>query len=343
MKTAFVLGGTGFVGRHVSRRLAEGGWDVTVGSKGETATPREVADLSRVTIDRSVKGTLLRDLFEGIDVLVDVIPYEIVDAEQLVALKDVVGSVIAISTTSVYADDDGRTLDEATGEEEFPRLPVPILETQRRVVPSDDTYSTKKAAIEDILLGQDELTATVIRPCAIYGPGDSQCREWFFVKRALDGRPFILLADEGETIFHSTSVHNLAELVRLAAEQPVTGAFNCGDPDPPDVRRIARSIAAAVDHEWEDVLLPRELSLDRKVRNPWSGFHPWLVAMDKARDELGYEPVATYEDAIVEDIEWIVGATAEEDWKEVLPKAADYFGEKFDYAFEDGFLERMRR
>jgi len=118
MKTAFVLGGTGFVGRHVSRRLAEGGWDVTVGSKGETATPREVADLSRVTIDRSVKGTLLRDLFEGIDVLVDVIPYEIVDAEQLVALKDVVGSVIAISTTSVYADDDGRTLDEATGEED---------------------------------------------------------------------------------------------------------------------------------------------------------------------------------------------------------------------------------
>ncbi len=148
---------------------------MTVGSKGETATPREVADLSRVTIDRSVEGTLLRDLFEGIDVLVDVIPYEIVDAEQLVALKDVVGSVIAVSTTSVYADDDGRTLDEATGEEDFPRLPVPILETQRRVVPSDDTYSTKKAAIEDILLGQDELTATVIHPCAIYGPGDSQC------------------------------------------------------------------------------------------------------------------------------------------------------------------------
>lgn len=159
----------------------------------------------------------------------------------------------------------------------------------------------------------------------------------------LDGRPFILLAGEGETIFHTTSVHNLAELVRLAAERPVTGAFNCGDPDPPDVRRIARSIAAAMDHEWEEVLLPRELSLDRKVRNPWSGFNPWLLAMDKARDELGYEPVATYEDAIVEDIEWIVGATAVEDWREALPKAADYLGEGFDYEFEDGFLERMRR
>ena len=279
---------------------------------------------------------------DGVDVLVDVIPYEIVDGEQLLRLGDSVGSIVAISTASVYADDAGHTMDEARDEETAPRMPVPILESQRRTEATNATYSTKKVAIEDLLLQQDGIPASVFRPCAIYGPGDTQCREWFFVKRALDRRPFVLLADEGQSIFHTTSVHNLAELVRLVAEKPVHGTFNCGDPDPPNVRRIARSIAAVIGHEWEEVLLPRELSREWKVRNPWGGFHPWIVSMDKARDELGYKPVATYSDAIIETVEWITNVVRGKDWKEVLPKAGDYLGEKFDYEAEDSFLEQIR-
>jgi nucleoside-diphosphate-sugar epimerase len=336
MKTAFVLGGTGFVGRHVARRLADAGCEVTVGSRGRTSIPQEVADLRSVTFDRSVDA--LRGLLgDGVDVLVDVIPYEIGDAQQLLEVQDLVGSMIAISTTSVYADDHGRTMDEATGPDDFPRMPVPIVETQARVGSGPDTDSAKKAAIEDILLSQDDLPVTVIRPCAIYGPGDTQCREWFFVKRALDGRPFVLLADEGDTIFHTTSIHNLVEMVRLAAEKPVHGAFNCGDPDPPDVRRIAGSIAKVVAHEWEEVLLSRDVSKARELRNPWGGFHPWVVAMDKARDQVGYEPVTTYADAIDETVEWVVEATRNHDWREVLPRAADYLGDKFEYDAEDRF------
>ena len=337
MRSAFVLGGTGFVGRHIARRLADTGWQVTVGSRGEAPIPREVESLAHLTVDPSEGSGLEKALGDGVDVFVDVIPYEVQDATRLLALKDLFGSVIAISTCSVYADAEGRTLDEATSGANFPRLPVPIHEDQERVPPGEATYSTKKAAIEDILLGQSELTATVIRPCAIYGPGDTQCREWFFIKRALDGRPRVLLADEGETLFHTTSVHNLAELVRCAAERPIHDAFNCGDPDPPDVRGIARSIAEALDHEWEEILLPRARSDEGWVRNPWGVFHPWVVAMAKSRDELGYSPVTTYDEAIVETVGWVVDATRGKEWREVLPQAADYLGSKFDYAREDSF------
>lgn len=267
--------------------------------------------------------------------LIDVIPYEPGDAEQLLGCKELVGSIVAISTTSVYADDLGHTMDEATDEESAPRMPVPIAETQGRAAPGSETYSTKKVAIEDTLLGQDEVPVTVVRPCAIYGPGDTQCREWFFVKRAQDGRPFILLPDGGKGVFHTTSVHNLAELVRLAAESPVHGAFNCGDPDPPDVRRIARSIGAAIGHEWEEVLLPRDALRERMARTPWSGWHPWVVSMDKAEAELGYEPVTSYDDAIGETVKWIVDATHDRVWREVLPAAAEYLGDRFDYDAED--------
>ena len=341
-RRAFVLGGTGFVGRHVSRRLAHSDWDVTVGSRGETDIPSEVKNLRHVTVDRSMDDSLAAVVANGFDVLVDVIPYEPSDAQQIIDLRDRVGGVIAISTTSVYADDAGHTMDEAKDEETAPRMPVPILETQRRTEAGCTTYSTKKVAIEDILLNQNDIPATVIRPCAIYGPGDTQCREWFFVKRALDGRPIVLLADEGESVFHTTSVHNLAEMVRLAAELRVHGAFNCGDPDPPNVRRIAESIRKVVGHEWEEVLLPPEVSRDWAVRNPWGGFFPWIVSMAKAHDQLGYKPVTSYEAAIGEAVEWIVSATRGRDWRDVLSQGADYLMGKFDYETEDEFLEQVR-
>lgn len=341
MKTAFVLGGTGFVGRHVARRLADGGWDVTIGARGETSPPLEVADLKYVPVDRGDDSHLEKTLRDGVDVLVDVIPYEIRDGEQLVALKHLVGSVVAISTGSVYADDQGRTLDEATSEATFPDFPVPIPESQRRAEPSDATYSTKKVAIEDILLEQTDMPATILRPCAIYGPGDTQCREWFFIKRILDGRPSVVLADEGETVFHTTSVHNLAELVRLAAENPVHGAFNCGDPDPPNTQRIARSIATVMGHDWQEVLPPPARTTTWEFRNPWGGFRPLLVAMEKAQDELGYEPATTYDEAIVETVEWLIEATRDRDWREVLPKAADYMANKFNYEAEDAFIASL--
>lgn len=341
MKGAFVLGGTGFVGRHVARRLAEGGWDVTVASRGETAIPSEVADVRHVQLDRSAPGALETALGSGTDVLIDVIPYEPRDAEQVLHCKDLAGSIVAISTTSVYADDLGHTMDEAVDEESAPRMPVPILETQPRAEPGPETYSTKKVAIEDKLLGQGDVPVSVIRPCAIYGPGDTQCREWFFVRRALDGRPFVLLADEGRPVFHTTSVHNLAELVRLVSETPVHGAFNCGDPGPPEVRRIAASIAAAMGHEWEEVLLPREMLAQKIARTPWSGWHPWVVSMDQAETQLGFRPVTTYEDAIRETVEWIVHATRDRDWREVLPKAAEYPGDRFDYEAEDEVIRSL--
>jgi nucleoside-diphosphate-sugar epimerase len=342
MSSAFVLGGTGFVGQAVARRLAGSGWDVTVGSRGLSEVPEDISSSCRfVQIDRTDTAAIRRAVRGGVDVFVDIIPYERRDAEQLVGLKDLAGSVVAISSASVYADDEGRTLDEAETAEDFPRLPNPIPETQSTAAPGDDTYSTKKVAIEEILLGQGELPATVVRPCAIYGPDDTLCREWFFVKRALDRRPFVLLAHEGMSFFHTTSVHNLAELVRLAAQRPGTRVLNCGDPDPPNVLRIARRIATALGHERGEIPIPPELSEEPFVRNPWAAPKPFVLDMTKARDELGYQPVVTYEDAIVETVEWVISVAGPDHWREALPKAADYLSERFDYEAEDSFIRSL--
>lgn len=336
-KSAFVLGGSGVVGSHLAQSLSCSGWEVTIASRGKTEVPPEIRHLPQMVVDRRTPGALQHAVGRGVDVLIDVIPYEVGDAEQAVALKDGVGSVIAISTASVYADRKGRTLDESKSRETFPRVPVPIPEDQSRVALERDTYSAKKAAMEDVLLGQNDLPATVIRPCAIYGPGAKHCREWFFVKRILDQRRQVLLAYEGESVFHTTAADNLAELVRLAAERPGTRVLNCGDPDPPNVRGVVSSIAGALGYEWEEVLVPPHLSDEPFLANPWAVPAPWVLDMRKAREDLGYAPVTTYAEAVADAVEWII-QTVSNRGSRAFSNAIPYLPRAFDYEAEDAFM-----
>jgi nucleoside-diphosphate-sugar epimerase len=315
-----------------------------VASRGERTLPGELTGLTRhVTVDRA-DAAGLEQAADGADVLVDVIPFSPADAEHLLTLADRVGAVIAISSASVYTDDEGRSLDEATGPDDLPRLPVPIPESQPTLPPGDATYSTGKAAIERALLERSRAPATVIRPCAIYGQGDRQAREWHFVKRALDGRDVVVLAYGGRSRFHTTAAENLGELIRRCAEQPGTRVLNCGDPDPPTLLEISRAIAAALDHERTEALLPADPE-GVVGRTPWSvpDSHPFVVDMSAAEREVGYRHVTTYADGVRASCEWLVEATRATDWREVLPSHARYYGELFDYAAEDACLARKTR
>jgi nucleoside-diphosphate-sugar epimerase len=332
-RKAFLLGGTGKTGRVLAQRLLETGWEVRVGSRGERPVETST-DARHVTLDRADDHALRAALGEGVDVLVDFVAFEPAHAEQLLALRGLTRSLVVVSSSSVYADSAGRSLDEAREGAE-PEFRVPLTEREPTVPPGEATYSTKKVAIERALLAQGAIPATIVRAGAIYGPGDVNSREWYFVKRALDGRRVVVLAHRGESRFQPTSVHNLAELIRLAAERPGRRLLNCGDPDSPSVVEIGRHIAAAMNHEWAEVLLagpPRDGVVGA---NPWGVARPFVLDMTEAEFEVGYRPVTTYARAVAETCEWLVSATKGGDWRKVLPVAARLYGEEFDYEAED--------
>jgi nucleoside-diphosphate-sugar epimerase len=307
---------------------------VSAASRAEHPVPDGVR---HVRVDRGA-GI---DEAAGADLVVDVVAYTHRDAEQLNALAGRVGSVVAISSASVYADDQGRTLDEATDDASFPSLPVPIPESQRTVEAGEETYSTQKAAMERALL-EGPLPATILRPCAIHGPGSALPRELFFVQRALDGRRPVVLASRGESRFHTTSVANLAELVLLAAERPAKRVLNCGDPDPPSVLEISRAVGVAMGREFVEVLLP-ESGYEQPVgRHPWAVPRPLIVDMSAAERELGYRPVTTYPEAVSETVAWLTDELRRASWREWLPDfAVEYLGRYFDYEAEDAFLAAL--
>jgi nucleoside-diphosphate-sugar epimerase len=334
-RRAFLLGGSGQTGRALIPRLRERGWDVVVGSRGQREVP---ADVEHVEVDRGDGAALRQALGKGADVLVDFVAFDREHAEQLLSLRDLVGSLIVLSSASVYTDQSGRTFDEAKTPGQFPSFPVPIRERgQPTVAPGDESYSTKKASIEQLLLGQDVLPATLVRAGAIYGPGGS-VREWYFVKRVLDRRRYVLLGNRGKSRFHPISTNNLAELIWLASERPGRRVLNAGDPGPPTLLEISRAIAGAMNHEWTEVLLP---TLGEPCETPWTGPKPVVLDMTDAAFEVGYRPVTTYERAVRATCDWLVEATKERPWQELMPRMAQYMQDSFDYAAEDEFLRGL--
>jgi nucleoside-diphosphate-sugar epimerase len=325
---AVLIGGTGMIGRAAARALATDGWDVVAISRsGELPEGFAELGVESVAADRSDDAQLRAALGSGADVIYDSVAMNREHGEQLNRLEGLAGSLVVISTASVYADDDGRAFDGEGGE--LPQLPVPILETQRTAEPGDATYSTNKAELEQTLLG-GPLPSTLIRACAVYGPGAKNPRELFFVKRAFDGRRRVALAWKGESRFHTVSAANLAELIRLAAAQPGDRILNGGDPEAPSTLEICRAIGSALEHEFEPVLLPAD-----EFGNPWGvpASAPLIVSMEAAERELGYRPVTAYPEGVEETCAWLVGELERgRSWE------GSYVAGSLDYAAEDAVL-----
>lgn len=323
-----IIGGTGQIGQATAATLLADGWRVIAARKGG-ATPAPDG-VETIILDRDEPGALARAVGGGVDALVDTVAYDAGHAGQLLEVQSDVGALVVVSSASVYRDAEGRTLDEARANG-FPQLPVPISEDQPTVAPGPATYSTRKAALEQTLLRGARAPVTILRPCAIHGPGSRHPREWFFVKRILDGRAAAPLAWRGESRFHTTATVNIAELVRVVLAAPTTAVLNIADPEAPSVAEIGTAIAGFYGHDLR--LVPVDGPVVGGVgQNPWGGPHPLIVSTARA-EALGYQPAADYTEA--------VGAACRS--AEAMAAAGvafpEYILKLFDYAAEDAWLE----
>jgi nucleoside-diphosphate-sugar epimerase len=330
-KTALIIGGSGQIGQALSRRLLAGSWTVISAQKDPKGVPIDLveAGVRPIALDRNEADAIARAVGGGVDALVDTVAFDEHDGQQLLEVQDRVGAMVVISSASVYCDAKGRTLDEAaqTG---FPDFPDPIDEDQRTVPPSAATYSTRKSALEQHLLQNARPPVTLLRACAIYGPGSRHPREWWFVKRILDLRRAAPMAWNGESRFHTSATANIAELIAVCLAAPATRVLNAADPQALTAAAIGEAIIAARNSDLEIV---------RFAGPPVSGVgeHPWCVpkpvVVDMTRAlSLGYRPVTDYRSSVGAACRSIEIAAAS---GAVFP---EYLTRMFDYAAEDAFL-----
>ena len=300
---------------------------MTVAHRGGTGL--DLPGVASIRLDRNIPGALASAIGPGFDVVIDTVAYDDVHARQLLDIQADIGAFVVVSSASVYSDARGRSLDEAETNG-FPRLPLPIPEGHITVTAGPATYSTRKVALEQTLLAGAKRPMIILRPCAIHGPGSPNPREWFFVKRILDGRSIVPLAFNGESRFHTTATVNIAALIEAALSSPRTGVLNIGDPEALSVRAIGETIAAIYGADLR--VEPFDgAPIDGVGSHPWCVPRPFVVDMTAAL-ALGYQPAADYRDAIESACRAAEAAAA------AGASFAPFFDGLFDYAAEDAFL-----
>lgn len=115
MKKALVFGITGQLGIAVAERLLKTGWQVWGAARGDRAPPIHLMEqgLRPINGPNDSCRSAFRELGHSVDAAFVPTAYDIADATDLLADRSWVGSLVVLSSSSVYADSAGRSLDEA--------------------------------------------------------------------------------------------------------------------------------------------------------------------------------------------------------------------------------------
>jgi nucleoside-diphosphate-sugar epimerase len=311
-----LIGGTGFIGAHVSRALADAGHDVTVFHRGRTAPPHGTREIVGNRAELASQADRLHA--SAPDVVVDFILSSGRQARELVAIfRGRAQRVVAISSCDVY-----RACGVLHGTEPGPLQPLPLtesselrssgqtysaeaLERARRVYPwIDDEYD--KIPVEEEILGDEELRGTVLRLPMVYGPGDPLHRLAPLLMR-MASQPDVVAFEEKLAAWRSPRgyVENVAAAVALAAtaDRAAGGTYNVAEAESLSEIEWAQRIASVVGWMGRFEAVPADRA-PAEARMPGNLDQHWVVDTSRIRAELGYrEPVAR-EEAIKRAVEW---------------------------------------
>lgn len=330
MPTALVIGGTGPTGPYVVNGLVARGFDVTVLHSGR----HELAEVDHVPhLHGDVFSTdgLLAVLGDRtFDVVVGMYGRLRSVAEVLVGRT---GHLVTVGGVPAYRGyfDAGRWSPAG--------LPVPTAEDAPKSDEGDDGKSYRIARTESILF-ELHPTATHFRYPYVYGPRQPTPREWTVVRRILDGRPHMIIPDDGLTLITHGYVENLAHALLLAVEQPDAAAghaFNAADEECLTIRQVAELIAEELGHGLELVSMPASLApVTKPLLQAASPTHR-LMDLGKLKHLLGYRDLVPARQAVRLAARWLVDHRPEPGGMEER-----VLEDPFDYAAEDALVAWWR-
>lgn len=189
--------------------------------------------------------------------------------------------------------------------------------------PGDGYQRTKLQAEEwlNTFAAERSLPFTIIRPAAIYGPGDRRLLKLF--KMAL--KPYFLLLGKGKCMYHLVHVDDLTNTIIIAATHPAAlgETFISGAEKPIAIADIARTIARHFSRKIQIVRLPitpffwaadiceaicKPLNIEPPLYRRRVAFYSKDRHFDvsKVRNVLGYKARHGNKEGIVETADWYV-------------------------------------
>jgi dihydroflavonol-4-reductase len=189
--------------------------------------------------------------------------------------------------------------------------------------PGDDYQKTKLEA--ELWLNrfgaENNLNYTIIRPAAIYGPGDRRLLKLFRMAR----KPYFPLLGKGKCMYHLVHVDDLTNTFIIAATHPDARGetFVCGGLEAIPIADIAGIIAEHFGTKTKVVRLPigpffllgdiceficKPLKIEPPIYRRRVAFYSKDRHFDvsKMQNVLGYTPKYSNRDGIVETADWYV-------------------------------------
>jgi nucleoside-diphosphate-sugar epimerase len=287
-----LLGGTGFIGHHVTSWLVEAGQDVSVIHRGQT--PARLPGVRSLIADRHDPSLLRHTLSAAAPaVLIDMTAYSGDDMSRLLAaLPTSLERLVLISSGDVYwtyatflgldsALPPARPLDEDAPlrEQRYPYRP-------RANDPDDLLYQYDKIEVERVARSDAGVPVTILRLPMVYGPGDRQQRVGGYLERFRTGVELLRL-NAAEAAWRCTRgyVEDVAWAIQLAALDPRAAGeiFNLGETDALSQAEWVRAIATAAD--WRGRVIPDPAEPPTLAAN-WE--IPLLANSGRIRRVLGF-------------------------------------------------------
>lgn len=216
-------------------------------------------------------------------------------------------------------------------------LPVPVREDAELVTdPSIDEKGYRIVRTEAAVFAAHPNAAHFRYPY-LYGPHQPAPREWLVVRRVLDGRRRMIVADEGLTLHHHAYTENAAAALLLAVERPDRAAgciFNVGDEEVLTVRQVIELCAAALGAELELVSMPYDLAVPARplLAQPLPTHR--VLDLTALHAQLGHRDVVPAREAVARTARWLAGHPLEPGGSEEV-----VLTDPFDYATEDRLID----
>jgi nucleoside-diphosphate-sugar epimerase len=169
-----------------------------------------------------------------------------------------------------------------------------------------------------------------------YGPRNPGPYDWAVVRRVLDGRRKMIIADGGAKLESRVFSENAAAAVLLVVDQPDRAAgkkYTVADRYAYTMRQRIEFIARCLGHELELVDMPYDLA--------WPCYPYWRRSRDHRlcqstliREELGYHELTEPDQGFAQTVSWLAANRPEPGGE-----AERQVGDPFDYASEDDLMD----
>ncbi len=327
-----VIGGTGPTGIHIVNGLRERGHEVVILHRGLHERPETPLDVEHIHADpydvESVAAAIEGREFDGAVVMYGRL------RRLAELLRGRVGQFVSVGGVPAIRGWMNPWLFDPVG------LPVPVDERAPVVAePAEDEKGFRVAATEDHVFANHPDAAHFRYPYA-YGPLQVVPREWSVVRRILDGRRAIVVADDGLTLHHHGYTENLAHAVLLGIDQPERAAghrFNCGDDEVLTIRQVIELVCAELGHELEIVSMPFEVATPARPLLAQPANTHRVLDTSLLHEVLGYRDPVPAREAVKRTARWLVE-------NPIAPGAPEEFvlTDPFDYAAEDALIAGWR-